>query len=112
MFRKEFQFPRIPQPENDAPNIQASKAKKKAKHHVQEQIKKRWEEKPPYRKYPKRMDEKDVDQHMTNKRLKKAELNSKTEGFIIAAQDQAIKTNYYQHAGYVVLVLPPFSFEP
>ena len=32
---------------------------------------------------------------MTNQWLKRAGLKSETEGFIIAARDQAIKTNYY-----------------
>ena len=45
--------------------------------------------------YPKRVNEKDVDHQMTNQWLKSAGLKSETEGFIIAAQDQAIKTNYY-----------------
>ena len=47
--------------------------------------------------YPKRVDEKDVDHQMTNQWLtcKSGGLKSETEGFIIAAQDQAIKTNYY-----------------
>ena len=34
---------------------------------------------------------------MTNQWLKPGGLKSETEGFIIAAQDQAIKTNYYRH---------------
>ena len=34
---------------------------------------------------------------MTYQWLKSGGLKSETEGFIIAAQDQAIKTNYYQY---------------
>ena len=45
--------------------------------------------------YPKRVNEKDVDHQMTNQWLKSGGLKSETEGFIIAAQDQAIQTNYY-----------------
>ena len=45
-------------------------------------------------KYPKRVNEKDVDHQMTNQWLKSGGLKSETEGFIIAEQDQAIKTNY------------------
>ena len=45
--------------------------------------------------YPKRVNEKDVDHQMTNQWLKSGGLKSETEGFIIAAQDQATKTNYY-----------------
>ena len=36
-----------------------------------------------------------VDHQMTNQWLETARLKSETEGFIIAAQYQAIKTNYY-----------------
>ena len=42
----------------------------------------------------KRIGEKDVDQQMTIQWLKTAGLKSETECFIIAVQDQAIKTNY------------------
>ena len=38
----------------------------------------------------------DVDHQMTNQWLKSGGLKSETEGFIIAAQDQAIKTNCYR----------------
>ena len=48
-----------------------------------------------HRQYPKRIGEREVDQKMINQWLKTAWLKSETEGFIIAAQDQAIKTNYY-----------------
>ena len=47
--------------------------------------------------YPKRIGENDVDQEMTNQWFKTAGLKSETEGFIIAAQDQAIETNYYRN---------------
>ena len=37
-----------------------------------------------------------MDHQMTNQGLKTAGLKSEPEGFIIAAQDQAITTNYYR----------------
>ena len=46
--------------------------------------------------YPKRVNEKDVDHQITNQSLKSGGLKSETEGLIIAAQDQAIETNYYR----------------
>ena len=49
-----------------------------------------------HEQYPKRVNEKDVDHQMTNKWLRSGGLKSETEGFIIAAQDQAIKINYYR----------------
>ena len=63
--------------------------------YAQDQIKQRWEEKQMHGQYPKRIGEKDVDHQMTKQWLKTAGLKSETEVFIIAAQDQAIKTNYY-----------------
>ena len=49
-----------------------------------------------HRQYPKIVNEKDVDHQMTNQWLKSGGLKSETEGFIIAAQDQAIKSNYHR----------------
>ena len=46
---------------------------------------------------PKRTREKDVDQDKTHNWLSTPGLKSETEGFIIAAQDQCIKTNYYRN---------------
>ena len=42
-FRKELNLPETPQPENEAPTIQARKVKQKAKRHAQEQMKQKWE---------------------------------------------------------------------
>ena len=47
--------------------------------------------------YPKRTKEKDVNQDKTHNWLSTPGLKSETEGFIIAAQDQCIKTNYYRN---------------
>ena len=49
-----------------------------------------------YGQYPKTVKEKDVDHQMINQWLKKAGLKSETDGFVIAALDQAINTNYYR----------------
>ena len=66
----------------------------KAKHQALEQLKNKWEEKLLHGHYPKRANDKDVDQVQTHKWRRTAGLKSETEGFIIAAQDQCIKTNY------------------
>ena len=47
-------------------------------------------------KYPKRLQDGDVDEEESNRWLKSAGLKSETEGLIVAAQDQALKTKYMQ----------------
>ena len=74
----------------------ARRVKLKAKHEALEQPKSKWEEKPLHGQYPKRTKEKDVDQDKTHNWLSTPGLKSETEGFIIAAQDQCIKTNYHR----------------
>ena len=90
--KRELNLLETPQFENEAANTHARKVKEKA----QDQIKQKWEKKQMHGQYPKRIGKKDVDQKMTNQWLKLAGPKSETEGFIIAAQDQAIKTNYYR----------------
>ena len=57
----------------------------------------KWTEKPLHGQYPKRLNDQDVDEIETNRRLSTSGLKSETEGFIIAAQDQCLKSNHYQH---------------
>ena len=45
--------------------------------------------------YPKRVNEKDVDHQMTSQWLTDSWAQVRHRGSITAAQDQAIKTNYY-----------------
>ncbi|XP_044182725.1 uncharacterized protein LOC122963360, partial [Acropora millepora] len=96
VFRRELNLPEVLEAENEAPTVYARNVKQKAKHQAQVQLKQKWEDKSMHGQYPKRVNEKDVDQQMTNQWLKSGGLKSETEGFIIAAQDQAIKTNYYR----------------
>lgn len=64
-----------------------------------QQIKSKWEEKPFHGQYLKRTKEKDVEKDQTNncQWLNTRGLKSETEVFLIAAQDQCIKNNYYQN---------------
>ena len=90
MFRREINLPEVLEAENEAPTVYARNVKQKAKHQAQVQLKQKWEDKSMHGQYPKRVNEKDVDQQMTNQWLKSGGLKSETEGFIIAVQDQLI----------------------
>ena len=96
VFRRELNLPEVLEAENEVPTVYARNVKQKAKHQAQVQLKQKWEDKSMHGQYPKRVNEKDVDHQMTNQWLKSGGLKSETEGFIIAVQDQAIKTNYYR----------------
>ncbi|XP_074608050.1 uncharacterized protein LOC141860765 [Acropora palmata] len=96
VFRRELNLPEVLEAENEVPTVYARNVKQKAKHQAQVQLKQKWEDKSMHGQYPKRVNEKDVDHQLTNQWLKSGGLKSETEGFIIAAQDQAIKTNYYR----------------
>ena len=57
MFRRELNLNETLEPEIEAPNVYARKGKQKAKRHAQDQLKQRWEGKPVYGQYPKRVKE-------------------------------------------------------
>ena len=96
VFKRQLNLPEVLEPENEVSTVYARNVKQKAKHHAQVQLKQKWEEKSMHGQYPKRVNEKDVDHQMSNQWLKSGGPKSETEGFIIAAQDHAIKTNYYR----------------
>ena len=81
---------------NMKPTKAAKDIKKKAKKAGLEDMKKGWTEKPPHRKYPLITHHADVDKARTHQLLNSSSLKGKTEGFILAAQDQSITTRVYQ----------------
>ena len=83
--------------ENGPTTSYARRVKLKAKHQALEQLKSKWEEKPLHGQYPKRTKEKVVDQHKTHSWLSTSGFKSETDRFIIASQDQCIKTKYCRH---------------
>ena len=95
VFRRELNLSKALEPENEVPTVYARNVRQKAKHQAQVQLKQKCEDKSMYGQYPKRVNEKDVDHQMINQWLKSGGLKSETEGFITAAQEKAIKTNYY-----------------
>ncbi|KXJ16764.1 uncharacterized protein LOC110235072 [Exaiptasia diaphana] len=96
-FKREFDVPDIEKLDNEGATTYARRTKLKAKNLALEHLKHKWEEKPLHGQYPKRINDKDVDQAQTYEWLRTSGLKSETEGFIIAAQDQCIKTNYYRN---------------
>ena len=96
-YSRELNLPEPELVENEPITNYARRVKLKAKHQALEQLKSKWEEKPLHGQYPERIKEKDVDQEQTHRWVSTPGLKSETEGFIIAAQDQCIKTNYYRN---------------
>ena len=75
----------------------ARRIKHKTKDLALEQLQGILKEKPLYGQYPKRLHDNDVNDIETYKWLSTSGLKSETEEFIIAAQDQCLKTNYCRH---------------
>ena len=82
--------------ENKQANNNARRPKLNTKHKAIEQLKSILE-KLLHGKYPKRVNDKDMDQAQTSHWPRKVGQKSEIEGFIIAALDQCIKTNYYRN---------------
>ena len=72
------------------------KNKETAKQVAIKRIESNWKQKPLHGKFFERSLQADVDQLQTFKWLKSSSLRVETEGFILAAQDQSLKTKNYQ----------------
>jgi hypothetical protein len=59
-------------------------------------MKGKWEEKRMHGQFPRSVDEKLVDKEQSYRWLKFGDIRGETESTIVAAQDQAISTNYFK----------------
>lgn len=91
-FKRELNPPETDIVESEPTTSYVWRVKVMAKHQALEQVKNKVGE-----HYPKRTSDNDVDQVQTHKWLSTTGPKSETEGFIIAAQHQCIKTNYYRN---------------
>lgn len=83
--------------EKENPNTERARMIKTAfKDHLQKKQVDRWESEPLHGQYPKRVNQADVDKQRMHNWLKGTGLKSETERLIVAAQDQALSTRYYE----------------
>jgi myo-inositol-1-phosphate synthase len=69
---------------------------KKIKNMITQNIKGKWEEKGMHGQFPRSLDDKLVDKEQSYQRLKVRDIKGETESTVVAAQDQAISTNYFK----------------
>ena len=69
----------------------------KMKESIAEKTKERWRAKRMHGQLPRNLDEKLVDIEQSYRWLKSGDIKGETESTIVAAQDQAISTNYFKN---------------
>jgi hypothetical protein len=78
------------------PQDRSTERNKKVKNSIVEKTKKRWHGKRMHGQLPRNLDEKVVDIEQSYRWLKSGDIKGETESTIVAAQDQAIGTNYFK----------------
>ena len=73
----------------------AKQLKLKYKEDFKKMVRDKWKEKATYGKFPNNLDKDHVDVELSFEWMKHTGLKGETEGFITAAQDQALNTRYY-----------------
>ena len=80
---------------NLTPTQAAKKIKTAARIAAASCLKNNWTKKPLHGKFPERVSNADIDRIKTYSWLKSSTLRAETEGFVLAAQDQSLKTKNY-----------------
>ena len=70
--------------------------KDKYKEKAEQQRIENWKNKPLHGQFARLVEQPHIDKHLTWQWLKDSHLKKETEGFLISAQDQSLKTNYYK----------------
>jgi len=73
------------------------KETRKVKESIAEKTKERWQGKRIHGQFPRNLNEKMVDIEKSYRWLKSGDIKGETESTIVAAQDQAITTNYFKN---------------
>ena len=76
---------------------EVQKETRKIKDSIGEKTKERWQGKRMHGQLPRNLDEKLVDIEQSYRWLKSGDIKGETESTIVAAQDQAISTNYFKN---------------
>jgi len=79
------------------PKTEVQKETRKMKDNIAEKTKERWQGKRMHGQLPRCLDEKLVDIEQSYHWLKSGGIKGETESTIVAAQDQAISTNYFKN---------------
>ena len=94
-FKRELDIQDLPFDDNQSAVCKAKAQKVVAKKAAMKNLEKNWQTKPLHGKFFQRASQADVNHSQTFSWLKSSGLKAETEGFIIAAQDQSLRTKNY-----------------